>query len=150
MTTAAVQGKQGKGNAFKALCKNASCNERPTFPSKLYNLLEKADNEAELSSIISWLPDGNAFKIHKPDEFIQKILKNHFSTQTQFKSFTRQVSINRIIVPVYETPESFTHELGSSSTAISLRLFENSTGGSCWGVRPYKICSSRHVILLIA
>jgi hypothetical protein len=100
MTSAAVQSKEGKGKSSKALL-NAYFNES-AFPSKLYHLLERTAYEPGLNSIISWLPGGSAFKIHKPDEFIKNILSNYFRKQTRFKSFTRQVSsIDRTIVLLF-------------------------------------------------
>jgi hypothetical protein len=100
MSSTAVRSKEGEGKSSKALL-NASFNES-AFPSKLYDLLERTVYEPGLNSIISWLPGGSAFKIHKPDEFINKnILSNHFRTQTRFKSFTRQVSSIDSIEPLF-------------------------------------------------
>jgi hypothetical protein len=62
---------------------------RLPFPCKLYKLLQDAEKEGN-ESIVSWLPHGNAFKVHKPAEFASKIMKKYFR-QTQFKSFTRQL-----------------------------------------------------------
>jgi hypothetical protein len=93
--TTALQDKDTKGMVLKTLGrKKASYCKRP-FPSKLYDILERAETDAKLNSVISWLPDGNAFQIHEPDEFMKTVLENHFRTQTRFKSFTRQVSIER-------------------------------------------------------
>ena len=60
------------------------------FPQKLFKLLEEADLKG-YSSIVSWLPDGKAFCVHKPKAFCEKIMKAYFN-QTKFNSFTRQVS----------------------------------------------------------
>jgi hypothetical protein len=67
-------------------------NLKNSFPMKLHELLENAVNEPSHSDIISWLPDGNAFKIHKRKEFCENIMKTYFKKQSQFHSFTRQVS----------------------------------------------------------
>lgn len=59
------------------------------FPTKLRRLLDDAVADGN-EHIISWLPDGKAFKIHDPEAFTQVILKRYFR-QTMFKSFTRQL-----------------------------------------------------------
>ena len=60
------------------------------FPWKLNRLLNDAEREGN-EDIVSWLPHGRAFKIHNPKEFERKLMKKYFR-QSQFKSFTRQVS----------------------------------------------------------
>jgi hypothetical protein len=64
----------------------------PPFPSKLHDLLEDVEKEGPKRDIVSWLPDGKAFKVHKPIDFCKTIKKNYFE-QSQYKSFTRQVSL---------------------------------------------------------
>ncbi len=59
------------------------------FPMKLRRLLDDAVEEGN-EHIISWLPNGKAFKIHDSDAFTDVILKRYFR-QTRFKSFTRQL-----------------------------------------------------------
>ena len=58
------------------------------FPFKLRQLLDDAEEE-NLTHIVSWLGHGQAFKVHKPKEFAEGIMRKHFR-QTQFKSFTRR------------------------------------------------------------
>lgn len=60
------------------------------FPFKLVQLLEDATNEGN-DDIVSWLPHGKAFKVHKPDQFEAKLMKRYFR-QTKYRSFVRQVS----------------------------------------------------------
>jgi hypothetical protein len=62
------------------------------FPWKLHELLDHVERDSK-EHIISWLPCGRAFQIHKPDEFCDSIMTKYFR-QTQFKSFTRQVGSN--------------------------------------------------------
>lgn len=61
------------------------------FPWKLYQLLENAE-QFGFQSIVSWQPDGNAFKVHDQIEFVRIILKTYFN-QTQYKSFQRQINM---------------------------------------------------------
>ena len=64
-----------------------------SFPMKLHALLEDAENEAnDFSHVVSWLPGGKAFKIHKPEEFCDGLMEEYFQKKSKFKSFTRQVS----------------------------------------------------------
>jgi hypothetical protein len=62
------------------------------FPWRLHEML---DNEAGIegfSSIVSWLPDGNSFKVHDQKAFVSQIMPLYFK-QTQYKSFLRQLNI---------------------------------------------------------
>ena len=62
-----------------------------SFPYKLHQLLTDIENNEELSSIISWLPSGNGFRIHQPIVFQELLLKKYFPRQSKLKSFKRQV-----------------------------------------------------------
>ncbi|CAJ1959521.1 unnamed protein product [Cylindrotheca closterium] len=63
----------------------------PAFPYKLHTLLEDVTADEELSTIISWLPDGKSFRIHSQEEFERRVLKDYFPRQKQVKSFMRQL-----------------------------------------------------------
>lgn len=63
----------------------------PLFPFKLHDLLTEMQSNASLSSIISWTPSGNAFKIHEPIIFQEILLPKYFPRQTQMSSFKRQL-----------------------------------------------------------
>jgi hypothetical protein len=60
-----------------------------SFPSKLHALLENAEKDGD-QDIVSWLEDGNSFRINERGEFCEKIMKHYFN-QTKFTSFSRQV-----------------------------------------------------------
>lgn len=62
-----------------------------SFPSKLFTMLEEAE-QAGHSDIISFLPDGKAFKIHKPDQFAQTVLPKYCKT-SRLASFKKQLSL---------------------------------------------------------
>lgn len=61
------------------------------FPFKLHSILGSAGSSGQ-ESIISWLPSGKAFKIHKPKEFADVIMPQYFN-QTKYRSFQRQLYI---------------------------------------------------------
>lgn len=61
------------------------------FPFKLLQLLEDCTLEGN-ENIASWLPHGKAFKVHKPTDFENKLIRRYFR-QTKYRSFVRQVSV---------------------------------------------------------
>merc|ERR1719261_2358828 len=61
------------------------------FPFKLHSILESSGKSGQ-ESIISCLPSGKAFKIHKPKEFADVIMPQYFN-QTKYRSFQRQLYI---------------------------------------------------------
>lgn len=61
------------------------------FPLKLHAMLDHVEKE-HLDYIVSWLPDGTAFKVHRPREFVSNVMPAHFS-MTKYKSFLRQLNI---------------------------------------------------------
>lgn len=65
------------------------------FPQRLFDLLEKADDgrePEELSSIISWNPNGKHFRVHNRKVFEQIIQKKYFN-QSKYASFRRQLNL---------------------------------------------------------
>lgn len=61
------------------------------FPERLHRLLSEVE-AAGLSHIISFTEDGQAFKIHKPEEFFHRIVQVYFN-QTRLSSFKRQLNL---------------------------------------------------------
>ena len=61
------------------------------FPWKLHEMLRNCVTEGK-DNIVSWLPEGNAFKVHKVPDFVSKILPMYFK-QTKYKSFQRQLNL---------------------------------------------------------
>jgi hypothetical protein len=45
-----------------------------SFPPKLHYVLKEMENDG-LSHIASWAPHGRCFMIHKPDLFVEQVLK---------------------------------------------------------------------------
>lgn len=62
-----------------------------SFPSKLLIMLNKAEAEG-YSDIVSFLPNGKSFMIHKPKAFAQEIMPRFFKT-SRFTSFQKQLSL---------------------------------------------------------
>lgn len=60
-----------------------------TFPFRIFLLL-KQSAEQQMEHIISWTPDGKAFKVHDPAEFEKQLLAKNFKMK-KYASFTRQL-----------------------------------------------------------
>jgi hypothetical protein len=63
------------------------------FPVKLHQLLEAAENDHWLSSIISWARDGNGFLIHNHAVFEKQVLPGVFPAMKGFSSLRRQLNL---------------------------------------------------------
>jgi HSF-type DNA-binding len=61
------------------------------FPEKLHRLLTET-GVAGNSDIISFIQDGKAFAIHKPDKFFRDIVPEYFK-QSRLSSFKRQLNL---------------------------------------------------------
>ena len=60
------------------------------FPGKLYRLLADAERNGN-DSIISFTPDGRAFKIHSREMFLQEVSPTYFR-QAKVTAFVRQLN----------------------------------------------------------
>lgn len=95
------------------------------FPFKLHSILESA-GASEQENIISWLPSGKAFKIHKPKEFADVIMPQYFN-QTKYRSFQRQLYIygfDRIKDKSSDDYGAYYHELfirGASDLCLDMQ-----------------------------
>ena len=58
------------------------------FPYRLYEMLDECEHQNK-SHIVSWLPDGKAFKVHQVPVFVDLILPSYFR-QSKYKSYQRQ------------------------------------------------------------
>lgn len=61
------------------------------FPSKLHVMLSKVEDDG-LSDIVSWQPHGRCFIVHKPKEFVSKVMPSYFR-QSKLTSFQRQLNL---------------------------------------------------------
>jgi hypothetical protein len=70
---------------------NNEGDSKKKFPWALHSLLEEAEKTGD-GDVVCWRPSGIAFKVHKRDEFMKRILPKYFK-QTKFKSFVRQLNL---------------------------------------------------------
>lgn len=61
------------------------------FPEKLHRLLVEVE-QAGRSDVISFIANGQAFAIHKPDKFFKEIVPKYFR-QSRLSSFKRQLNL---------------------------------------------------------
>jgi hypothetical protein len=109
----------------RVILKNDMYHIKLPFPWKLHQLLEDVETESN-QHIVAWIPNGKAFKVHKPTEFCEKIMKTYFR-QTQFKSFTRQVRLNQVTTSQVAMPMLIFSPPNYSiqMTALHIRIFKN-------------------------
>jgi hypothetical protein len=60
------------------------------FPWKLHELLEETDKGH--SSVVSWLPGGKAFKVHKKEDFCNEVMPAFFNS-SKYKTFQRSLNL---------------------------------------------------------
>lgn len=61
------------------------------FPMKLHIMLSRVETEG-YTDIVGWQPHGRCFVIHKPREFVDKIMPEYFR-QSKLTSFQRQLNL---------------------------------------------------------
>ena len=61
------------------------------FPWKLHEMLHLAEKNGK-TSIISWLPGGNGFKVHNKEKFCAEIMPGYFASQ-KYKTFQRSLNL---------------------------------------------------------
>lgn len=94
------------------------------FPFKLHSILENAEKMNRVD-IVSWLPSGKAFKIHKPKDFADTIMPQYFN-QTKYRSFQRQLYIynfDRVKDKASNEYGAYVHELfirGDSDLCVDM------------------------------
>mmetsp|Transcript_27296 Transcript_27296/g.42405 ORF Transcript_27296/g.42405 Transcript_27296/m.42405 type:complete len:453 (+) Transcript_27296:151-1509(+) len=67
------------------------------FPMKLHKMLTFVDDNScssnsFLKDVVSWMPHGRSFCVHKPADFVEKIMPMFFK-QTKWTSFQRQLNL---------------------------------------------------------
>jgi hypothetical protein len=61
------------------------------FPERIHNMLLEIEKDGK-DDIVSFLPHGRAFSVHKVDEFCEGIMPKYFK-QTKWSSFARQLNL---------------------------------------------------------
>jgi len=85
---------QSSGKAFPQAALSTSTPAPPTseprsFPWKLHEMLSEVERNG-FQDIISWEPDGMAFKVHDCQLFVDKVMPLYFD-QSRYESFRRQL-----------------------------------------------------------
>eukprot|EP00835_Amoeboradix_gromovi_P002439 NODE_138_length_17968_cov_0.291175.p7 type:complete len:167 gc:universal NODE_138_length_17968_cov_0.291175:13829-14329(+) len=78
---------------------------RKSFVHKLFDILE----DDKFKDIICWNEFGNAFTVHYPDVFSQKILPAYFK-HSNFSSFVRQLNLYQFKKVKNRSAISFMHD----------------------------------------
>lgn len=79
-----------KSKKVKAKAKTSAQASSGAFPRKLYQMLKETEEQG-LDHIVSWQHDGQSFKVHKPDRFVDNILPKYLRC-SKMKSFQRQLN----------------------------------------------------------
>jgi HSF-type DNA-binding len=61
------------------------------FPWKLHEMLDNSSSRT-MESVVSWLPQKNAFRVHNVKNFMDTIMPKYFK-QTKYRSFQRQLNM---------------------------------------------------------
>lgn len=80
------------------------------FPWKLHDMLDDMDRQGT-HSVVTWQPHGRAFMVHKPKDFVDKIMKHYFNqTKVSIRAFRCwNVVIKRGLTPPPLLPRSMLH-----------------------------------------
>eukprot|EP00934_Nitzschia_sp_Nitz4_P002118 Nitzschia sp. Nitz4//scaffold29_size155292//126625//127468//NITZ4_002685-RA/size155292-augustus-gene-0.214-mRNA-1//1//CDS//3329546529//2118//frame0 len=77
--------------AYKSQSSNQTAMKSPRFPEVLREMLEDVSN-SELEDVVSWLPDGERFKVHDIQRFTIELMPKYFN-HSCYKSFLRQLCL---------------------------------------------------------
>lgn len=97
------------------------------FLWKMHEMLDDVEKTGD-DHIVSWLPHGQAFRVHKPKSFVQKIIPHYFK-QSKYKSFQRQLHLYDFV----RTPR------GEEAGAYRHPLFVRGKKSLCLSLSPHKI-----------
>eukprot|EP00339_Tiarina_fusa_P009988 CAMPEP_0117080176 /NCGR_PEP_ID=MMETSP0472-20121206/56578_1 /TAXON_ID=693140 ORGANISM="Tiarina fusus, Strain LIS" /NCGR_SAMPLE_ID=MMETSP0472 /ASSEMBLY_ACC=CAM_ASM_000603 /LENGTH=475 /DNA_ID=CAMNT_0004807727 /DNA_START=135 /DNA_END=1562 /DNA_ORIENTATION=+ len=93
----------------------------PNFPAKMYAILSRPD----LQDIVSWMPHGRSWKVHKPREFEVKVIPAYFE-HSKFSSFIRQANGWGFRRMISKGPDrnSYYHEMFLRSVPHMLKMMK--------------------------
>jgi hypothetical protein len=108
-----------------------------TFPQKMHQMLSDLEKEEGGTEIACFLPQGRAFAIHKPTEFVKKIMPKYFR-MSRFSSFQRQLNLYDF-QRITEAPDkgAYFHELFvKGRPLLSTQIQRNKIKGVTAGASP--------------
>lgn len=96
----------------------------PNFPAKMMAILSRPD----LAHIISWMPHGRAWKVHKSREFETQVIPAYFE-HSKFSSFVRQANGWGFRRMVAKGPDrnAYYHEMFLRGTSHLIKLMKRPT-----------------------
>ena len=99
------------------------------FPSMVYDMLQEVSKDRELSHIVSWMPHGRAFRVHKPSEFETKVMPKYFTERyNSFKYLLEQWGFLRLSRGkdrgAYYNDKFLRGQRGSIANATKQSMFE--------------------------
>jgi hypothetical protein len=114
----------------------------PTFPAKMIDILSRP----ELAHIISWMPHGRSWKVHKPKEFQVNVIPTYFE-HSKLSSFIRQANgwgFRRMAVKGRDQG-SYYHEMFLRGKPHLIKLMKRSNNTPRPSSEPdfYKIAAER-------
>eukprot|EP00934_Nitzschia_sp_Nitz4_P002933 Nitzschia sp. Nitz4//scaffold134_size62860//58290//59267//NITZ4_006339-RA/size62860-processed-gene-0.48-mRNA-1//-1//CDS//3329535529//2923//frame0 len=65
------------------------------FLWKLHEMLDDVEKTGD-DHIVSWLPHGEGFRVHRPKSFVERIIPHYFK-QSKYKSFQRQLHLYEFV-----------------------------------------------------
>ena len=76
-------------SSLPSIMSSSSTGRLLPFPYRLHHMLEDVERHGK-QEIVSWMPFGRSFKVHKPDKFVKEVAPIYFNLK-QYKSFKRQL-----------------------------------------------------------
>mmetsp|Transcript_3572 Transcript_3572/g.5687 ORF Transcript_3572/g.5687 Transcript_3572/m.5687 type:complete len:263 (+) Transcript_3572:334-1122(+) len=101
------------------------------FPFRLHGMLNDIEQKAKDTHIVSWIKNGEGFKIHDNKLFASDILPRYFE-HIQYKSFIRQINI-------YGFQRIRSSTTGASRGAYFHPLFIRDKPDLSWGMTRTKV-----------
>lgn len=82
------------------------------FPDQLHSMLTQVEKEGVHFGVVSFMPHGRAFRVHKKEAFIKDVLPKYFGGQGKWSSFLRQLKLYGFLrVSTGKDCNAYYHEL---------------------------------------
>jgi HSF-type DNA-binding len=95
------------------------------FPWRLHEMLQDMEEQG-LDCIVSWMPDGKTFRVHRPTEFVDRIAPKYFRHK-RYKSFQRQLYLYGFKSVSITTPPTMTTTAATTPTTSGMESGTDST-----------------------